>query len=149
VVCSSCGTGNEAGRKFCKECAARLAVGCSSCGAANGADAKFRGECATPLPAAGAPAGVQPRPGHAATAATPLAGRRLVSILFADLVGFTTFAEGRDAEVRAAADAARRTFAELGARPFVERLDAALARSGRPGHGAGGAAVGPRVVVPE
>ena len=41
----------------------------------------------------------------AATATTPATGtglgaeRRLVSVLFADLVGFTTLAEGRDAEL--------------------------------------------------
>ena len=34
----------------------------------------------------------------AATAGGPVAERRVVSILFADLVGFTTFSEGRDAE---------------------------------------------------
>jgi class 3 adenylate cyclase/tetratricopeptide (TPR) repeat protein len=34
----------------------------------------------------------------ATQAAAPIAERRLVSILFADLVGFTTLAEGRDAE---------------------------------------------------
>ena len=36
-----------------------------------------------------------------ADAAPPVAERRLVSVLFADLVGFTTLAEGRDAEDRA------------------------------------------------
>jgi class 3 adenylate cyclase/tetratricopeptide (TPR) repeat protein len=89
VVCASCGTENEAGRKFCKECAARLALACPSCGAANSADAKFCGECAAPLLAG---------PGPLTTTAAPVTERRLVSILFADLVGFTTLAEGRDAE---------------------------------------------------
>jgi hypothetical protein len=55
VVCSNCGTENEAGRKFCKECAARLAVGCPAGGAANSADATFCGECATPLVMAAMP----------------------------------------------------------------------------------------------
>ena len=99
MVCSNCGTENEAGRKFCKECAARLALACPSCGAANAADAKFCGECATPLGTGAAPsAAVTTRPGLASAVVAPLAERRLVSILFADLVGFTSLAEGRDAE---------------------------------------------------
>ncbi len=108
MVCSNCGTENEAGRKFCKECAARLAVVCPSCGAANSADAKFCGECATPLgsePGAGAGAGgaspaaaTSSGPNRPTAGQAPVAERRLVSVLFADLVGFTTFAEGRDAE---------------------------------------------------
>ena len=88
MVCSNCGTANEAGRKFCKECAGPLAVGCPVCGSGNPADAKFCGECAAPLTTA-APA---------VTARAPIAERRLVSVLFIDLVGFTPFAEGRDAE---------------------------------------------------
>ena len=94
MVCSNCDTENEAGRKFCKECAARLAVVCPACGAANSADANFCGERATPL--ATAPSS-SAQPGHA-PAPTPVAERRVVSDLFADLVGFTTLAEGRDAE---------------------------------------------------
>jgi class 3 adenylate cyclase/tetratricopeptide (TPR) repeat protein len=105
VTCSACGTENEAGRKFCKECAARLAVTCPSCGSANSPDAKFCGECATPL-AAGAPAATTiatREPSTVRETGSPPAGaagseRRLVSILFADLVGFTPFAEARDAE---------------------------------------------------
>nr|MBA2373013.1 zinc ribbon domain-containing protein [Chloroflexota bacterium] len=91
MVCSKCGTANETGRKFCKECAGPLAIGCPICGSANPADAKFCGECAAPLAA-----GAGPHP--AATIDAPVAERRLVSVLFADLVGFTPFAEGRDAE---------------------------------------------------
>jgi class 3 adenylate cyclase/tetratricopeptide (TPR) repeat protein len=99
MVCSNCGTENEAGRKFCKECAARLALACPSCGAANAADAKFCGECATPLGTGAAFSAVATaRPGLASAVVAPLAERRLVSILFADLVGFTSLAEGRDAE---------------------------------------------------
>jgi len=96
MVCSSCGTENEAGRKFCRECGARLALACPSCGTANRADAKFCGECATALVPGAAPAtGTTPR---STPVSAPVAERRLVSVLFADLVGFTTLAEGRDAE---------------------------------------------------
>ncbi|HEY6058843.1 MAG TPA: adenylate/guanylate cyclase domain-containing protein, partial [Candidatus Limnocylindrales bacterium] len=107
MICSSCGTENETGRKFCKECAARLAVACPACGATNAADAKYCGECAAPLASgAAAPGSTPAAAGRAALAtsataarpAVPIAERRLVSVLFADLVGFTPFAEERDAE---------------------------------------------------
>jgi hypothetical protein len=99
-----------AGAKFCTECASRLAVACPACGTTNGPAAKFCSECATPLGAAGtqgappSPAGGaapgRAIPGSPPTAhpGSPVAERRLVSVLFADLVGFTPFAEERDAE---------------------------------------------------
>ena len=89
MICSNCGTENEAQRKFCTECATPLVAGCPHCGTTNPPAAKFCGECAAPL------AGVA-RPADPMSA--PVAERRLVSVLFADLVGFTPFAEERDAE---------------------------------------------------
>jgi class 3 adenylate cyclase len=60
---------------------------------------RFCGECATPLTAVGTSTpDVAGRPVVSIAPAAPVAERRLVSILFADLVGFTTLAEGRDAE---------------------------------------------------
>ena len=110
MVCSNCGTANPAGAKFCTECATRLAVACPACGTANAPGAKFCSECATSLaggaaPSAPAAAAADPAAkliaaGHRgwAQAGGPVAERRLVSIVFADLVGFTALAEGRDAE---------------------------------------------------
>ncbi len=105
MPCTSCGKVNEAGRKFCIECGEPLATGCPTCGAPIPAGAKFCGECGTKVTAAPAPATqtagptlpriVRPSP---VPQAAPVAERRVVSILFADLVGFTTLAEGRDAE---------------------------------------------------
>jgi class 3 adenylate cyclase/tetratricopeptide (TPR) repeat protein len=89
--CPSCGTANEAGRKFCGECGAALARGCPTCGTPNPPGVKFCGECGSALAA-----GLTPSP--APTQAAPAAERRLVSVLFADLVGFTSASEGRDAE---------------------------------------------------
>ncbi len=102
MVCSSCGTANPAGTKFCKECGTRLGLACSSCGAALLLDAKFCGECGTPTANLGGPGVVRPDTPSASSrppgSRHSVAERRVVSILFADLVGFTPFAEGRDAE---------------------------------------------------
>ncbi|MDQ3880994.1 MAG: AAA family ATPase [Chloroflexota bacterium] len=96
MICATCGTENRAGRKFCSECASALAVICATCGAANQPGEKFCGECATPLTAAASAA--PPRPAGSNGAPAPAIERRLVSVLFADLVGFTTLSEDRDPE---------------------------------------------------
>src|SRR4051812_10055893 len=87
--CPACATENEAGRKFCGECGGPLAHSCPACGAPNSPGVKFCGECGSALSA---------RPAAVAKVPAPAAGRRLVSVLFADLVGFTPLAESRDAE---------------------------------------------------
>ena len=99
MICSNCGTANEAGRKFCKECASSLSVVCANCGTANAPDAKFCGECASPLGGTTSIAAATiPSAQGAALVLSPVAERRMVTVLFADLVGFTPFAEDRDAE---------------------------------------------------
>jgi class 3 adenylate cyclase len=92
VPCSNCGVDNPVGQKFCGECGAPLASACSVCGAANPPGQKFCGDCGAPLNAAPTVA-VERR-----VAPAPTAERRLVTVLFADLVGFTSASEGRDAE---------------------------------------------------
>jgi class 3 adenylate cyclase/tetratricopeptide (TPR) repeat protein len=99
VICSNCQTENAPGTKFCKECGTRLGLACATCGNALLPDAKFCGECGTPVsPAATSGSGVVPASARIAAPSAPVAERRIVSVLFADLVGFTTLAEGRDAE---------------------------------------------------
>src|SRR3954464_5075889 len=90
--CAECGTENEPGRKFCGECGSPLALACPACGATNNPTVKFCGECGTRVDAAA------PAPALAPVAVAPASERRLVSVVFADLVGFTTASEGRDAE---------------------------------------------------
>ena len=92
MICASCGADNDAGRKFCLDCGASLAIGCPACGTPNPPAARFCGECGGRLAGAAAPAHPAPTPAPA------VAERRLVSVLFADLVGFTSLAENRDAE---------------------------------------------------
>jgi class 3 adenylate cyclase/tetratricopeptide (TPR) repeat protein len=129
MTCSACGTENEPGRKFCKECGAPLAIPCPSCGTPNSGDSKFCGECGSALGATVAPATTR--------AAGPSTERRFVSVLFADLVGFTTLSEHRDAEdVRELLtryfDAARATIERHGG--VVEKFigDAVMAVWGTP-----------------
>ena len=101
MTCPTCGTANPADGRFCLECGSALG-GCPSCGATNPAGARFCGNCGTSLGAGAgpAPAAVPPVPGG--DGATELAGptteRRVVTVLFADLVGFTTLSASRDLE---------------------------------------------------
>ena len=123
--CAACRHENPERAKFCLECGARLAASCPQCGTELPAGAKFCLECghrvAAPPEAAAPPAAGSPPPGGSPAApdvATRLAAytpkhlaekilksrsalegeRRQVTVLFADLAGFTTLAERLDPE---------------------------------------------------
>ena len=97
ITCPGCGTENEPGGRFCEACGTPLAATCPSCGEGVKSDARFCRACGFALRDDGEPA-----PASAATVQPPnapaVAERRLVTVLFADLVGFTTLAEDRDPE---------------------------------------------------
>ncbi|HUG31571.1 MAG TPA: adenylate/guanylate cyclase domain-containing protein [Acidimicrobiia bacterium] len=87
TTCSNCGTVAQPGQRFCGHCGNSLARDCPNCGAENPPDHRFCGTCGTLLT-------------DSAQIAEPATAveRRVVSVLFVDLVGFTTLSEGRDSE---------------------------------------------------
>jgi len=98
LICSNCGTENRPGAKFCIECGTPFGITCPACGTVNPPGAKFCSEDATLLSNVATPRSAPTATRTPAARAEPVAERRVVSILFADLVGFTTFSEGRDSE---------------------------------------------------
>jgi class 3 adenylate cyclase/tetratricopeptide (TPR) repeat protein len=110
MTCSACGATARPGAKFCHECGARLEWVCPACGAAVAPDQKFCAECGAGLPGAGPsePAArfTSPRgytPAHLAERIlkerSALEGeRKQVTVLFADVSGFTSLAETLDPE---------------------------------------------------
>jgi class 3 adenylate cyclase/tetratricopeptide (TPR) repeat protein len=107
MTCPRCAAESPAGARFCAQCGSLLVPRCSACQAELPAGARFCAQC-------GQPAGDAPPPDDARlarlAAATPAAladklravhlsgERRLVTVLFADVVGSTGLAEQLDAE---------------------------------------------------
>jgi class 3 adenylate cyclase/tetratricopeptide (TPR) repeat protein len=89
MTCGSCGHENPAGAKFCAECGSALLLACPSCGTPHRPGDRFCVECGSALGTA------QPK---VKAPEAPVAERRLVSVVFADLVGFTPLSESRDPE---------------------------------------------------
>jgi predicted ATPase/class 3 adenylate cyclase len=87
AICPGCGTECGASQKFCGECGGPLTAACPACGSPQPPGHKFCGDCGAALTA-----------DVASVPAATGTERRLVSVLFADLVGFTTISESRDAE---------------------------------------------------
>jgi predicted ATPase/class 3 adenylate cyclase len=155
--CSGCGFQIESGFAFCPRCGSRQPVSCASCGYSCAPDFEFCPKCG-----AGLVATAQTVEGTALTPArtaqpysrtTPIradlesedgrpgrvsdADRRTVTVLFADLCGFTTFSEQLDPEVMQALQ--NELFKELTAAVhnfggFVDKFigDALLALFGAP-----------------
>ncbi|MGA8416012.1 MAG: adenylate/guanylate cyclase domain-containing protein [Candidatus Dormiibacterota bacterium] len=97
MTCAACGTENRAGARFCVQCGAMLSRACAACGAAYNEGERFCASCGAPLSAESS----APKPFVASARAEPssrLSERRHVTVLFADLVGFTPLSQQRDAE---------------------------------------------------
>ncbi len=84
VRCPACGSEAAPGSRFCPACGAAIAAAdvatCLACGSANPANARFCAACGSHLAAVGE------------------AERRIITVLFADLTGFTSLTERLDPE---------------------------------------------------
>jgi class 3 adenylate cyclase/tetratricopeptide (TPR) repeat protein len=102
MICSACSQDTPDAGRFCINCGTPMVLACPTCGSELVAGKPFCAECGTRvLEAAGTPTsrGSRPAPAdHPEGPADPVAERRLCSVLFVDLVGFTPFAEHRDPE---------------------------------------------------
>jgi class 3 adenylate cyclase len=92
--CRVCGTPNPEGVAFCINCGTPFAESCAVCGAPRIESARFCGRCGTRFPDTAEETGAPAK----AAADVDQTERRLVSVLFADLVGFTPYTESKDSE---------------------------------------------------
>src|SRR6266851_38734 len=94
-ACPSCSTENPASARFCMACGTALPRACPNCGEATPAEARFCMNCGASLETAPAPGPTAPAP-----ARPPLLSeeRRQVTVLFADVSGYTAMSERMDPE---------------------------------------------------
>src|SRR5215211_7794693 len=92
MVCGSCGTENPAGARFCMSCGNALERRCPSCGTPAPAEARFCMTCGSALDAPVGP-GPAPRAPGPETVTIPPEERRQVTVLFADLSGYTSLVD--------------------------------------------------------
>ncbi|MDF3073366.1 MAG: family ATPase [Alphaproteobacteria bacterium] len=104
MQCATCHTQNAAGRRFCAQCGAALAVSCESCDFQNSSSDRFCGGCGRPIQESaastksslglGSQIGSRLVTGPAATDGQI----KLVTVLFADIRGSTAMIAGLDPE---------------------------------------------------
>ena len=128
MLCPACQAENSAQSKFCGECGGRLRLTCPACGQPNDATQKFCGECGARLGTAATQPTQEPVPSNPTVGSQPPAGsafrdaapaaytpkhlaekiltskgalegeRKTVSVMFADVSGFTAMSERLDPE---------------------------------------------------
>src|SRR4051794_5734073 len=95
--CTSCNEQSPDGAKFCLECGNPFARGCPTCGHPV-AGGKFCMECGASLTGTATRSVTPMALSTAVVAGGPVSERRTTSVLFGDLVAFTTLSESRDPE---------------------------------------------------
>jgi class 3 adenylate cyclase/tetratricopeptide (TPR) repeat protein len=100
MQCWSCRGETPDSKPFCANCGAATAQACPSCGAELIAGKPFCANCGSPVSSVPIPGSAPTRSASGPTddATVVVAERRLCSVLFVDLVGFTPLAEQRDPE---------------------------------------------------
>ncbi len=144
VICGKCETANPPEARFCMGCGTALERSCPQCGAPAPAEARFCMTCggslevAATVQGAGVGEEVQPVTTPQAPDAPPHAEeRRTVTVLFADLSGYTSVAERLDPEaMKGVVDGVLRRLAEqvdrFGGRVDKYIGDAVMATFGAP-----------------
>ena len=84
-ACPNCAAELAEDARFCAQCGQPVAPACPTCGADVAPDARFCSNCGAPIEETRAPSVSQE-------------ARKIVSVLFADLVGFTEHTERSDPE---------------------------------------------------
>src|SRR5437763_4625522 len=97
-TCPSCATENPAQARFCMACGAALPRTCPNCGAPAPGEARFCMSCGAALEAGAAPPPAPAAPQPAAAPAVRGEERRQVTVLFADVSGYTAMSEAMDPE---------------------------------------------------
>ena len=94
MECKSCGTTNSVGARFCLNCGEELPARCPRCESDLPAGARFCPACGQSVSASVAKV---PEP-LGSRLGPVMPERKVVTILFADFAGFTSFVERTDAE---------------------------------------------------
>ena len=89
--CRACGQALEPGSRFCRACGTPVDLACSSCGASLAADARFCARCGKATGISGESEAAEP--------AETGRERKVATMVFADLVGFTSLNESSDPEL--------------------------------------------------
>src|SRR6202051_154877 len=94
VRCSSCGSDNPAGKKFCAECGAALNLRCPKCASENPINSQFCGDCGTTLIASTVAKSEKALALHEVRDGE----RRQLTVMFCDLVDSTALSGRLDPE---------------------------------------------------
>jgi class 3 adenylate cyclase/predicted ATPase len=98
LSCRECGAANSAVAMFCMACGSSLARSCAACGAETPARSRFCIACGTEVGEGEGEGAARSVTSAGTVGGSPVEQRRTVTILFADLSGYTSVAERLDHE---------------------------------------------------